>query len=73
MENNPYLSPLDDADPCAERIASEYPIVHSSLVPYHFVHGFRLFLNRALGLQIRPHAFRGTVHVRDEERQWLSQ
>jgi hypothetical protein len=73
-ENNPYVTPLEDSDPDVRQIDCHYPLIHrSNTLPYHFVHGFRLFLNEELGLRIRPHAFRGDIHVRDEERHWLSQ
>jgi ADP-heptose:LPS heptosyltransferase len=68
------VTPLKESDADVQRIDCHYPLIHSSnALPYHFVHGFRLFLNGELDLQIRPHAFRGDIHVRDEERNWLSQ
>lgn len=73
-ESNPYITPIDDADPEARHITCEYPLVHqSNHLPYHFIHGFRLFLNDTLELNIRPHAFRGDIHLREEEKNWLSQ
>jgi len=73
-ENNPYITPLDESDRGVKVIECQYPLVQqSNHVPYHFIHGFRLFLNRRLGLNIRPHAFRGDIHLRQEERNWLSQ
>ena len=54
-ENNPYLTPLDEGDPGVRVVDCEYPLVHeSNHAPYHFIHGFRLFLNETLGLDIRP-------------------
>ena len=53
-------------------IDCEYPLIHqSNELPYHFIHGFRLFLANRLGIEIRPHAFKGHVHVTDEEKGWL--
>ncbi|MDB5293542.1 MAG: hypothetical protein JWL69_4783 [Phycisphaerales bacterium] len=73
-ENNPHLTPLEDQDPDVRHLKCEYPLIHqSNQLPYHFIHGFRLFLNSALGLNIRPHAFRGDVHPREQEKNWLSQ
>src|SRR5580765_3941826 len=72
-ENNPYLTKLKDDDPEAQIIHCDYPLIHqSNELPYHFVHAFRLFLNDTLDLQIRPHAFRGDIHLSDEEKSWLS-
>ena len=48
-------------------------INRSNSSPYHFVHGFRLFLNEVLHLDIQPHKFGGDIHLRDEEKHWLSQ
>ena len=73
-ENNPYLTPLEEGAPGVETIRCEYPLIHqSNQLPYHFIHGFRLFLNDRLGLDIRPHAFRGDIHLREREKRWLSQ
>lgn len=73
-ENNPYLTPLDEGDPEVEDVHCEYPLINeSNQLPYHFVHGFRLFLQERLGVEIRPHAFKGDVHVSDLEKGWMSQ
>lgn len=73
-ENNPYVARLDEDDPEVEEIHCEYPLVHqSNTLPYHFIHGFRLFLQERLGVEIRPHAFKGDVHLADQEKGWLSQ
>lgn len=73
-EHSPYVTPLDEADPDVRVIECEYPLIHlSNHLPYHFVHGFRLFLAEALGVRIRPHAFGGDVHLTDQEKGWLSQ
>jgi ADP-heptose:LPS heptosyltransferase len=73
-EHNPYLSRLDEGDPQVEQIQCEYPLIHqSNQLPYHFIHGFRLFLQERLGVEIRPHAFKGDVHVSALEKSWLSQ
>ena len=73
-ENNPWVTPIADDDVEAERIECEYPLIQrSNAVPYHFIHGFRLHLEERLGIGIVAHAFRGDIHLRDEERGWLSQ
>jgi len=73
-ESNPWISPIEDDDPEARTIDCEYPLIHeSNSVPYHFIHGYRLFLGRILDLEIKPQAFRGDIHLRQEEKDWLSQ
>ena len=71
-ENNPYVTSLADTE--AETIPCDYPLIHqSNQLPYHFVHGFRLFLQERLGVTIEPHAFKGDIHLSDSEKSWLSQ
>jgi ADP-heptose:LPS heptosyltransferase len=73
-ENNPYLTALDENAKDVRIVECHYPLIHqSNSVPYHFVHGFRLFLNDLLGLNIAPHGFGGDVHLADEERRGRSQ
>ena len=73
-ENNPHITPLDDSGSEVTTIDCSYPLIHrSNTSPYHFVHGFRLFLNDILKLDIQPHKFGGDIHLRDEEKHWLSQ
>lgn len=73
-EHNAYITPLDEGDPDVRVIECEYPLIHrSNHLPYHFVHGFRLFLSDALSVRIRPHALGGDVHLTDQEKGWLSQ
>ena len=73
-EYNPYLVEIGDHEPNVQRIECEYPLIKlSNHVPYHFIHGFRLFLNERLGVQIKPHAFHGDIHLAQQEKNWLSQ
>lgn len=73
-ENNPYLADFDENAPDVEVIRCEYPLIQqSNHVPYHFIHAFRLFLNEKLGIHVRPHAFKGDIHLSDEEKAWMSQ
>lgn len=73
-EHNPYLTPLDENDPAVEVIACEYPLINqSNQLPYHFIHGFRLFLQDKLGVEIKPQAFKGDIHLSAEEKSWMSQ
>jgi ADP-heptose:LPS heptosyltransferase len=73
-ENNPFLSPLSEADPAVEIIECHYPLIHrSNQEPWHFVQAFGGFLNERLGLRIKPGAFKGDIHLSALERSWMSQ
>lgn len=73
-ENNPYITPLDDNDPEVRHIQMNYPLIHqSNTLPYHFIHGFIQFLNFELATAIYPTAFKGDIHLTDEEMSWMSQ
>lgn len=73
-ENNPYITPLDEGDPDVSILQCEYPLIHrSNHLPVHFIHGFVSFLNEQLGLRIELSAFKGDIHISDEEKSWLSQ
>jgi len=57
-----------------EVIDCEYPLIHqSNHAPYHFIHGFIEFLNKKLGLHIKPTAFKGDIHISPLEKSWISQ
>jgi len=73
-ENNPYITPIIESDPGVEVIDCQYPLIHrSNQAPYHFLHGFTEFLNERLGLQIKPTAFKGDIHISTLEKSWISQ
>ena len=73
-ENNPYLTPLSEADPGVEIIDCHYPLINrSNTTPFHCLHGYVEFLNDRLGLNIRPTLFRGDLHISDREKSWFSQ
>jgi len=73
-ESNPYITPLSAHDPDALAVNCQYPLVNrSNQLPYHFIHAYRMFLNNELGLSIQPHAFKGDIHLRPEEKEWVSQ
>ncbi len=73
-ENNPYITQLEESDAEVEEIQCEYPLIHqSNQLPYHFIHGFRMFLQDKLGVAIQPHAFKGDVHLSAAEKSWMSQ
>src|ERR1043166_90379 len=73
-ENNPYVAPLSASDADVEVLDCRYPLIdRCDSTPYHCLHGFVEFLNDSLGLQIKPTAFKGDVHLSDLERSWYSQ
>ncbi len=73
-ENNPFIAPLDETDPDVVTIQCEYPLIHqSNSLPYHFLFGFIEHLNERLSLHVRPTAFKGDVHLSDDEKSWISQ
>ncbi len=73
-ENNPYITPIPEADPGVEFIECSYPLIdRSSDAPCHCLHGFIDFLNTRLGLAIKPTEFKGDIHLSDLEKSWYSQ
>jgi len=72
-ENNPHLVPLNEDDPDVEVLDCHYPLIHrSNDTPCHFLHGFIHYLNKQLGLRIEPGAFKGDIHISDDEKGWFS-
>lgn len=69
-QNNPYLTPLAEGAPDVETIDMHYPLIHqSNQRPYHFLHGFPLFLQERLGVRIPLTEFRGDVHLSPTEKE----
>jgi hypothetical protein len=70
---NPHITPLQDKDPDVRTIAMNYPMIHESNEgAYHFIHGFRLYLEDQLGIKIKHTKFWGDVHFSREELSWIS-
>lgn len=73
-DNNPFITAIRDDDPEAETIQCSYPLIdHSNVRPYHCLHGFIEFFNERFGLNIKPTAFKGDIHISRQERLWYSQ
>jgi ADP-heptose:LPS heptosyltransferase len=69
-QHNPHLTPLKPKTRGVRSLVCHYPLIHTSnTAPYHFIHGFIEYLNRELGLQIRPTEFRGDIHLSQQEQQ----
>lgn len=63
-EHNPYITPLDEADPGVEVVDCHYPLIaQSNRSPLHFLHGFTAFLGQRLGLKLSPTACRGAIYL----------
>ena len=73
-DNNPYITKLDEKDSDVEVIKAEYPLIHkSNSHPYHFIHGFRMFLEEYFDISIPQGEFKGDIHISDVEKSWISQ
>jgi ADP-heptose:LPS heptosyltransferase len=73
-ENNPYITSLSVNDSDVDIIDCQYPLVHrSNHLPFHFIHAYIMFLNQHLGINIHPNAFKADIHLRNEEKEWISQ
>jgi ADP-heptose:LPS heptosyltransferase len=72
--HNPHLTRIPDTDEEATQIHCDYPLIHhSNDQPVHFIHGFIEDLSEKLGVNIRPTAFKGDIHLAPEEKRWMSQ
>ena len=73
-ENNPYLTYLSEDDSEAQLIDCSYPLIdRCNEAPYHCLHGFIEFLNERLRLAIKPTAYKGDIHLSEQEKAWYSQ
>jgi len=73
-ENNTSITKLEDDDAGAEVIDVQYPIINqSNSKPFHFIHGYRMFLEEALDLKIPQGDFRGVVQLSEQEKSWMNQ
>jgi len=73
-ENNPYITPLKENDDDVEVIKCEYPLINQSNEgQYHFIHGYRKFLEERLNIAIKPTKFKGDVYISALEKSWYSQ
>lgn len=67
-DNNPYLDPTVTEKNADKVIACQYPLIHkSNKLPYHFIHGFRLYLSQQLKLPILPQGSTVDIHLSDKE------
>lgn len=76
-ENNPYVTVVDSAAdylPGSDVIQCEYPGIHqSNHRPHHFIQAFVENLEKKLGVSIPITAFKGDIHLSDDEKNWVCQ
>jgi hypothetical protein len=79
-ENNPWLTEIDDNDPEARVVHLHYDrhptigVNTSNEHPQHFIEGYCADLASSLQLhELRPRAFKGDIHLSDEEKGWTNQ
>jgi ADP-heptose:LPS heptosyltransferase len=73
-EHNPHITELPEDEPGVEELECSYPLINRcNETPYHCLHGFIEFFNTRLGLNIKPTAFKGDIHLSAQERWWFSQ
>jgi len=67
--NNPFITPLERNAPTTNLLHAHYFCGDTAnVLPYHFIHGFRLDFEQRLGLAIPATAFKGDIHLTDAER-----
>ena len=68
-ENNPYIDRNVTEDNAEKVIYADYPLYkQNNKLPYHFIHGFRKFLEDALEIRIEQGPFKVDLHLTDEEK-----
>jgi len=73
FEGNPYITKLDPTDPEVAMLRAEYPLIQdSNQGAHHFIHGYRKHLETLIGRPIKQGNFKGDIHIRDEEKGWVS-
>ncbi|NRB73680.1 MAG: glycosyltransferase family 9 protein [Verrucomicrobiales bacterium] len=73
-ENNPFITDFEESDPDVEVIDCHYPLIHqSNQRPHHFVEGYTAYLAEILNISIPPYAFKGDIHLSEDERNWIPQ
>jgi len=66
-DNNPYITPIPDGEEDI-RLPCKYSIINKSNdIPYHFVHGFRKYIEPKLGIRIEQGACKGEIYYSEDE------
>jgi len=73
-ENNPWLTPLDENDPEVEKFNIGYEAIHQSgITGIHFSDGFRLDIEKKLGVQVRMTGLLPELWLSNDEKAWINQ
>lgn len=68
-QNNPYLDRSVNEQNADKIIQCHYPLIHKSTQgAYHFIHGFRLYLQEQLNIKIPSGEFMVDVHLSQQEK-----
>ena len=69
-DHNPHVATLAELGTADQIIDCAYPLIHqSNRRPLHFIHGMAIYLEWKLGVSIPISAFKGDIHLSDEEKQ----
>jgi len=72
-EGNPYITKLDPHAPDVAVMRAHYPLIQESNQGcHHFIHAYRMHLQELIGRPIKQGYFKGDIHIRDEEKGWIS-
>lgn len=67
--NNPHVDHGMTADTADRIVYADYPLYkRNNYLPYHFIHGFRMFLEDTLQVDIEQGEFKPDVHLSEYER-----
>jgi ADP-heptose:LPS heptosyltransferase len=73
-EHNPHITPLKRDEPGIRLVQMEYPLIQqSNQRPVHFLEGYTEFLAKELNISIPTSAFKGDIHLSEEEKGWMNQ
>lgn len=68
-KNNPYLDRTITANNADRVVEAHYPLIqYSDTHPFHFIHGFRQYLQSELRLTIPPRGFWVDLHFTEQEK-----
>ena len=68
-DNNPNVTLDMTADDADKLVYADYPLYkENNRLPYHFIHGFRMFLEDVLGLKITQGEFKPDIYLSDKEK-----
>jgi len=73
FEGNPFITKLKKGDPDVAHITMHYPLINQSNEgSYHFIHGYREYLEQCIGRPIKQGHMKPDLYIREEEKAWVS-